>query len=97
MALAPYSSVAGPRTTSMRVAAAGLIVTPWSPDWLDRSPMRWPSCRICTRSPSSPRMTGRDGAGPKLRDATPGWFSSVAPSDISSCLVSSCPESTAVG
>ena len=42
-------------------------------------------------------MTGRAGAGPKLRAATPGWFSSVSPSDISSCLVSSCPASTDVG
>ena len=44
MALAPYSSVAGPRTTSTWVAAAGLIVTPWSPDWLERSPVRWLFC-----------------------------------------------------
>ena len=71
MAFAPYSSVAGPRTTSMRSAAAGFTLTPWSPDWLDKSPVRWPSCRICTRSPSSPRMTGRDGAEPEAarRDA----------------------------
>ena len=67
IAFAPYSSVAGPRTTSMLSAAEGLTLTPWSPDWLDKSPGRWPSCRICTRSPSRPRMTGRDGAGPKLR------------------------------
>ena len=48
------------------------MLTPWSPDWLDKSPVRWPSCRICTRSPSSPRMTGREGAGPKLRDGHAG-------------------------
>ena len=42
-------------------------------------------------------MTGRDGAGPKLREDRPGWFSSVAPSQLSSCLVSSCPDSTVVG
>jgi hypothetical protein len=97
IAFAPYNSVAGPRTTSMRSAAAGFTVTPWSPDWLDKSPVRWPSCRICTRSPSSPRMTGRDGDGPKLREAMPGWFSSVAPSELSSCFVNSWPESTDVG
>ncbi len=43
IAFAPYSSVAGPRTTSIRCAAAGLMTTAWSADWLDRSPMRWPS------------------------------------------------------
>ena len=32
-------------------------------------------------------MTGRAVAGPKVRAATPGWLSSVAPSDISSCLL----------
>ena len=31
------------------------------------------------------------------RAATPGWFSSVAPSDICSSLPRSCPASTAVG
>ena len=31
-----------------------------------------------------------------LRMATPGWFCSVAPIELSSCLVSSCPDSTLV-
>jgi hypothetical protein len=42
-------------------------------------------------------MTGREGADPKLREATPGWFSSVAPRELSTCLVSSCPDRTDVG
>ena len=36
-------------------------------------------------------MTGREGAAPKLRAATPGWPSSVAPSDDSRRLSRSCP------
>ena len=96
MALAPYSRVAGPRTTSMRDADAGLTLTPWSPDWLDRSPIRRPSSTIRTRSPSRPRTTGRAGPGPKLRSAIPGWFSIVAPSVGSSSFVSSWPPSTLV-
>ena len=35
----------------------------WSPDWLDRSPMRCPSSSTDTRSPSRPRMIGRAGRG----------------------------------
>ena len=36
--------------------------------------MRWPSSRISTRSPSSPRMTGRAGQALRLRIATPGSY-----------------------
>ena len=68
IALEPYSRVAGPRTTSMRCAAAGFTVTAWSADCVERSPVRCPSCRMSTRSPPRPRMTGRVVAGPKLRD-----------------------------
>ena len=47
------------------------MVTPWSPDWLDRSPVRSPSSRMSTRSPSKPRMIGaaRSGAEAAARDA----------------------------
>ncbi len=89
MALAPYSRVAGPRTTSTWVAAAGLMVTPWSPDWLERSPVRWLFCRIRTRSPSWPRMMGREGPGPSDRSDTPGSLRSSPPSDPSSLMPSS--------
>ena len=59
--------------------------------------MRWPSSSTTTRSPSSPRMTGRAGAAPKARVAMPGSDCSVAPIVLSSCLDNSCPVSTEVG
>ena len=63
----------------MRSAPFGSIVTPWSPDWLERSPVRTPSSRMSTRSPSKPRMIGRLVPGPKLRLAMPGSFSIASP------------------
>ena len=63
-ALLPYMSDAGPRTTSMRLAASGSMESAWSAEVLDRSPVRWPFCTTSTRSPERPRMTGVDAAGP---------------------------------
>jgi hypothetical protein len=63
-ALLPYSSVAGPRTTSMRCAVSGSMVTAWSTAEPARSDERCPSCRMRMRSPVSPRMMGTAAAGP---------------------------------
>ena len=64
----------GRATTSMRWAEAGFSANPVVHDWLERSPMRCPSCRISTRSPSSPRTTGR----PARRRASDGHARLIA-------------------
>ena len=46
---------------------------------------------------SMPRMTGRAGAAPNSRIATPGASESVAPMVASRFFNSSCPSSTVVG
>ena len=57
MALAPYKSVAGPRTTSIFCADAGLIGTPWSPEKMSeeiaklRASLIAPEKRHITRHP----------------------------------------------
>ena len=45
-------------------------------------PLRTPSCKTSTRSPSNPRITGRDDPGPKLRFATPVSVSRTSPRDV---------------
>ena len=73
----------------MRSAPLGSTVTPWSPDWLERSPVRMPSSRMSTRSPSKPRMMGRSEPGPKLRVAMPGSFRSASPTVLAPCAATS--------
>ena len=73
----------------MRSAPFGSIVTPWSADWLERSPVRTPSSRMSTRSPSKPRIIGRPVPGPKLRTATPGSFRSASPMVLPPCAAMS--------
>ena len=68
----PYSSVAGPRTISMRSRPLGSTPMPWSAEELDKSPVLIPSSRISTLSPSNPRMIGRAAPGPKPLLETPG-------------------------
>jgi hypothetical protein len=75
----PNRSAEGPRSTSMRSAVSGLIVTWWSGSDEDRSSVPMPSVRIRTRSPCSPRRIGRDAVGPKLDAVTPGWLANVSP------------------
>lgn len=80
VALPPYSSAAGPRSTSMRSATSGSSATAWSKLRLDASTEAPLLSSKRTRSPSRPRITGRLALGPKPLAATPGRPSSVSPS-----------------
>ena len=72
VALPPYSSAAGPRSTSMRSTTSGSIATAWSKLRFDASVAVPPLSSRRMRSPSRPRMTGRLDCGPKPLADTPG-------------------------
>ena len=54
----PYSSVAGPRMTSMLSASSGSVALAWSALTLAASRIRIPFCITDTRGPPCPRMIG---------------------------------------
>jgi len=64
-ALPPYSSAAGPRSTSMRSTTSGSIGTAWSKLRLEASSAAPALLSTRMRSPSWPRITGRLAFGPK--------------------------------
>ena len=65
IALPPYSSAAGPRSTSIRSTTSGSIGTAWSKLRLEASNEAPALLSMRTRSPSRPRITGRLAFGPK--------------------------------
>ena len=65
MALPPYRTVAGPRTTSMRSTANGDIATAWSGLADDASSSPRPLLSNRMSKPPRPRMIGRLAFGPK--------------------------------
>ena len=93
----PYSSVAGPLSTSMRSARNGSMPTAWS--WLiaETSPAPRPSLSTATRGPSRPRMTGRPAACPKAVVCTPGRLATVWPSVLARASSRSVPLRTLAG
>ena len=72
IALPPYSSAPGPRTTSIRLADEGSSAVVWSAPEFDASATAIPSSSISTRSPPRPRITGCATDGPILVAASPG-------------------------
>ena len=63
---------------------SGSIVTPWSTEMSAASIEPIESIRSLTRSPSNPRMTGRDAPGANPLVDTPGRVSSTSPIWVSS-------------
>ena len=97
VALPPYSSAAGPRSTSMRSTTSGSMATAWSKLRLDASADAPPLSSRRMRSPSSPRITGRLACGPKPVAETPGRPASVSPSVPARRMASASPASTLLG
>ena len=64
---------------------------------LDTSPTDKPFCKICTRGPSSPRITGLEAPDPNPVAETPSSLASVAPRDPANLFCNSSPDSTLFG
>ncbi len=97
VALPPYSSTAGPRSTSSRSMTSGSMATAWSKLRLLASKEAPPLSSMRTRSPSRPRITGRLAFGPKPVAETPGRPSSVSPSVAARRSARPLPDSTDAG
>ena len=64
---------------------------------LETSPTDRPFCKICTRGPSRPRITGRDDPAPYPVADTPSSLAIVAPRVVPNLLRSSSPCKILVG
>ena len=93
----PYSSVAGPLSTSIWSARNGSIATPWSWLTVDTSWLPRPPDSTATRGPSMPRITGRPTPLPKNELCTPGNLPTVSPSVGALAASSRLPASTSAG
>ena len=81
----------------MRSTTNGSMATAWSKLRLDASTEAPPLSSRRTRSPSSPRITGRPALGPNQVLATPGRPSSVSPSVLLRRISRPSPASTLAG
>ena len=92
----PYSTLAGPFTTSSRSASADSTFGEWSCPhcWVS---VRWPLARVTTRLLVSPRMTGLPMPVVMESDRMPGICCSVSPSEAELARRSSAPVRRAVG
>ncbi|MNS21989.1 hypothetical protein D3C72_537690 [compost metagenome] len=97
MAPPPYSSVAGPRSTSMRSASSGSTVTAWSGEMLEASITSEPSDSTFTRGAVWPRITGRLAPPPNVSLLTPGRLVRDSPSVPLRRSISSLPSNTEAG
>ena len=86
MADPPYTSVAGPRMISMRLASAGSVATAWSGETELASIKPMPLVNTCTRGPERPRMTGRLAPGAKSVERMPGRGLTRSPRDTAGAV-----------
>ena len=82
----PYSKVDAPRTSSTLLASKVSVATTWSGDKADTSITSVPFCKILTRTPSCPRITGADAPPPKGLLCTPSSSDRALPSVAERCL-----------
>ena len=93
----PYNNAAGPRSTSIRCASNGSVVTAWSGEIVDASISSEPSASTLTRGAVWPRITGRLAPPPNVSECMPGKPFNVSPNVPWRRVISSSSSSTSAG